>query len=91
MTGDGVRGVLAAADHIEARIVEAEKLRAALEEMMRLHQPILLPTAKAVYMLCDHCCFDDSGHQTQDCIDSHEHSFDGPACATAEIIARAGL
>ena len=38
MTG-GARGIIAAADHIEARIVEAEKLRAALEEIKRLHAP----------------------------------------------------
>ena len=32
------RAVLAAADKIEARIVEAEKLRAVVEEIRRLHQ-----------------------------------------------------
>lgn len=44
---DGVRGIIAAADKIEARIVEAEKLRAALEEIRRLHAPM-----RAV---CDEC------------------------------------
>lgn len=32
----GARGLMAAADKIEARIVEAEKLRAALEEIAKL-------------------------------------------------------
>jgi hypothetical protein len=34
----GARGVLAAADQIHARIADAEKLRAALEEIRRLRR-----------------------------------------------------
>jgi hypothetical protein len=87
----GARGVLAAADQIHARIADAEKLRAALEEIRRLHQPMMLPIGSSLLMVCDHCCFEDSGHQTEDCAASHEHTVDGPACHTAEILARSGL
>lgn len=34
------RSIIADADRIEARIVEAEKLRTALEEIKRLHAPV---------------------------------------------------
>lgn len=87
----GARGVLAAADQIHARIADAEKLRAALEEIRRLHQPRILPTGSSLLMVCDHCCFEDSGQQTEDCVASHEHTVDGPACHTTEIIGRSGL
>lgn len=41
MTGtSGARAVLVAADRIEAKIVEAEKLRTAIEEIRRLHAPV---------------------------------------------------
>ncbi len=92
MSGEsGVTGILAAADHIEARIVEAEKTRAALEQIRQLHAPTLMPIDGGLLKLCDHCCFDDAGQQTDDCANSHEHTVDGPACHTAEIIARSGL
>lgn len=82
------RAVIAAADKIEARIVEAEKLRAALEEIRLLHSARIMPDGE---MWCDVCCFDESGHQTEDCELCHEHTAEGPGCSTAEIIARAGL
>lgn len=85
----GARGLIAAADQIEARIAEAEKLRTALEQIQRLHAPIIMPTD--CVPVCSMCCFDEAGYQTSDCMDSHEHSDSGPACSTAEIIARAGL
>jgi hypothetical protein len=50
-----------------------------------------MPINDHLLLLCDHCCFDDAGQQTDDCANSHEHSVDGPACHTAEIIARSGL
>ena len=90
MTG-GARGLIAAADKIEAKIVEAEKLRAALEEIKRLHAPLMMPVNDELWRVCDHCCFEDDGHLTEDCAQSHEHTADGPGCATAEVIARAGL
>jgi hypothetical protein len=89
--GSGITGILAAADKIEARIVEAEKTHAALAEIKRLHAPMVMPIDNHLLLLCDHCCFDDAGQQTDDCANSHEHSVDGPACHTAEIIAKAGL
>lgn len=85
---EGVRGLLAAADKIESRIVEAEKMRAALEEIKRLHSARIMPDGQ---MWCDLCCFDESGHQTEDCAASHEHQAGWAACSTTEIIARAGL
>lgn len=89
---DRIYRTLADAEQIEARIVEAEKLRAALEEVRRLHQPMVMPIDGRLLMVCSHCCFEEgSGMSTEDCLDSHEHTADGPACATAEIIARAGL
>jgi hypothetical protein len=87
----GVTRILAAADKIEARIVEAEKLRAALEQIKQLHAAIVMPINNHLLLLCDHCCFDDAGKQTDDCANSHEHTVDGPACHTAEIIATADL
>lgn len=85
----GVRGLMAAADHIEARIVEAEKLRAALEEIKRLHWPKHVDDTDqdaANILVCAHCCSDG-----ENCLDFHDHDTTGPACSTAEIIARAGL
>jgi len=84
----GARGLMAAADKIEARIVEAEKLRAALEEIRLLHSARIMPDGQ---MWCDVCCFDEGGHQTEDCAQSHEHHVGWAACSTTEIIARAGL
>ena len=89
--GSGITGILAAADLIEARIVEAEKTYAALEQIKQLHAAIVMPIDNRLLLLCDHCCFDDAGQQTDDCANSHEHTVDGPACHTAEIIAKAGL
>lgn len=91
----GARGLMAAADKIEARIVEAEKLRTALEEIQRLHQPMMFPVGAKLehwVKLCSVCCFEESSNrQTEDCELCHEHTAEGPACSTAEIIARAGL
>ena len=87
----GVSRILAAADHIEARIVEAEKTHAALDQIKQLHAAIVMPINDHLLLLCDHCCFDDAGQQTDDCATSHQHTVDGPACHTAEIIARSGL
>ena len=87
----GVTRILAAADKIEARIVEAEKTYAALEQIKQLHAPMVMPIDNHLLLLCDHCCFDDAGQQTDDCANSHEHTVDGPACHTAEIIAKAGM
>jgi hypothetical protein len=89
--GGGITGILAAADLIEARIVEAEKTRAALEQIKQLHAPMVMPINDHLLLLCDHCCFDDAGQQTDDCANSHQHTVDGPACHTAEIIAQAGM
>lgn len=89
--GSGITGILAAADKIEARIVEAEKTHAALNQIKQLHAPMVMPINDHLLLLCDHCCFDDAGQQTDDCANSHQHSVDGPACHTAEIIARSGL
>ena len=95
MNRSAVRGLLAAADQVEARIVEAEKLRAALEEIRRLHQPMMFPAGADLQRwvkVCGHCCFGEAtGQQSDDCAVFHEHAADGPGCATAEIIARAGL
>lgn len=86
---EGARGVIAAADTITGKIVEAEKMRAALEEIKRLHSARIMPDGQ---MWCDICCFDQSGHQTEDCAQSHEHRIEWTsACSTAEIIGRAGL
>lgn len=90
MSGSGVGRLMAPADRIEARIADAEKLRAALEEIKRLHQPMMMP-GSSLLMLCDHCCFEDCGNQTADCAESHQHTAGGPGCATADIIARWGL
>ena len=89
--GSGITGILAAADQIEARIVEAEKTHAALNQIKQLHAAIVMPINDHLLLLCDHCCFDDAGQQTDDCANSHQHTVDGPACHTAEIIARSGL
>ena len=89
--GRGITAILAAADTIETRIAEAEKLRAAIDQIKRLHAPMVMPINDHLLLLCDHCCFDDAGQQTDDCANSHEHTVDGPACHTAEIIAQAGL
>ncbi len=89
--GGGITGILAAADLIEARIVEAEKTYAALKQIKQLHAAIVMPIDNHLLLLCDHCCFDDAGQQTDDCANSHQHTVDGPACHTAEIIAQAGL
>ena len=90
------RAVLAAADKIEAKIVEAEKLRAALEEIRRLHAETAFwmdgaEPGERIKVVCNICCLDASGYRSEECEDSHEHSADGPACSTTEIIARAGL
>ena len=84
------RGLMAAADQIEARIVEAEKLRAALEEIKRLHEPRRWGSTDQI-LICPLCCLDAAGYREQFCVDYHEHTADGPGCATAETIARAGL
>lgn len=67
---------------------ESRRFRAALEEIRRLHAPRIMPDGE---MWCDLCCFDESGHQTEDCAESHDHQPGRAACSTAEIIARAGL
>lgn len=104
------RNLIAAADQIEARIVEAEKLRAALEEIKRLHAPVTVCAYchlkecpgddcdfASGYLdeperVCGICCWDNNDNaREQVCIDSHEHVDGGPACSTAEIIARAEL
>lgn len=95
MTGPAHR-LMAAADKIEARIVEAEKLRTALEEIKRLHAETAFwddnaQPGERISVVCTICCLDPSGYRSDECEESHEHSADGPACSTAEIIARAGL
>ena len=90
------RGLMAAADQIEARIVEAEKMRAALEEIKRLHAETAFwmndaEPGERIKVVCNICCLDAGGHRSEECEDSHEHSADGPVCSTVEIIARAGL
>jgi hypothetical protein len=83
----GARGVLAAADQIHARIADAEKLRAALEEIRRLHGTV---TVDAL-VVCAICCLDVGGVRHDECVDSHEHTDTGPGCSTTEILARAGI
>lgn len=40
--------------------------------------------------VCSACCWDDRDNaRSEDCILTHQHDTDGPACATAEIVARA--
>lgn len=90
------RGIMAAADKIEARIVEAEKMRAALEEIRRLHSETAFwmddaEPGERIKVVCTLCCLDVGGYRSEECESSHEHTADGPACSTAEIIARAGL
>ena len=97
------RGLIAAADKIEARIVEAEKLRAALEEIKRLHAPRSAMCDECYgggcrdcedaggWQICSLCCLDEEGDVLDNCIACHQHTNDIPACSTAEIIARAGL
>lgn len=107
----GARGLMAAADKIEARIVEAEKLLAVVEEIRRLHAPVLVcngchlrecpgdcdwpshvDSHEATETICAVCCFDErDAARGEWCISAHEHTLGGPACSTAEIIARAGL
>lgn len=104
----GARGILAAADKIEGRIVEAEKMRTALEEIKRLHAPrgvcegcgdTYRPHDRdcidggPLLSVCSVCCFDGHGWGDE-CQGAHDHvgdTADGPACSTAEIIARCGL
>ena len=83
----GARGVLAAADQIHARIVEAEKLRAALEDIRRLHGTVVV----GGLVVCAICCLDVGGYRHEECADSHEHTASGPGCSTTEILARAGI
>lgn len=92
----GARRLLAAADKIEGRIVEAEKMRTALEEIKRLHAEAAFwdddaQPGERIRMVCNICCLDPGGYPSDECEESHEHSADGPACSTAEIIARCGL
>lgn len=69
-----------------------DHMRAALEEIKRLHSVRILQKGQSAWRAgCQVCCCDESGHQTEDCLGSHEHTLNGPVCSTAEIIARAGL
>lgn len=86
--GLGVRGLQRAGGGVVSVHVRPTAVQA-LEEIKRLHQPIIMPAASDV--VCSLCCFDAAGYQTADCLESHEHTFTGPSCSTAEIIARAGL
>lgn len=100
------RAVLAAADTVAARIADAEKAVAALEEIKRLHTPMEVcagcgqvdchpcctTSVEECLSICRSCCRDERyAMAANECWRSHEHTADGPACATAEIIARAGL
>lgn len=68
--------------------MDAPALRAAIERINRLHQPVLLAVSSPT-VLCSHCCIDDDGQQSVDCATSHQHTAGVPACATAKIIAQA--
>ena len=83
--------IAATSRHLDTRHAQADTYRAALQQIRQLHAPMMMPIDGGLLMLCDHCCFDDAGHQTDDCATSHEHTADGPACHTTEIIARSGL
>lgn len=76
---------------IVSTVGEIDQALNAIAEIKRLHAPVILPRPSGLIMTCDHCCFEDSGYQTDDCAVSHDHTVTGPACATTEIIARAGL
>ena len=69
-----------------------DTMRAALEEIKRLHaRSVTRPGMPGAVAVCALCCLDTGGYRTDECIDSHEHTTDGPVCSTTEIIARAGL
>lgn len=92
----GVRRLMAVADDVQVRIADAEKLRAALEEIKRLHAEVAFWSDDAepgerIRVVCVICCLDVGGYPSEECDDSHDHSADGPGCSTGEIIARAGL
>lgn len=84
------RSLITAADAVTAQF---ETMRSALEQIRRLHTPLMFPWLDSgrIVQLCGLCCFDESERQTQDCIDSHQHDAETPGCSTAEIITRAGL
>lgn len=67
---------------------EIDRRDAALREIRQLHSARIMPDGQ---MWCDICCFDESGQQTEDCAQSHQHRTGWAACSTTEIIARAGL
>lgn len=68
---------------------EIDAISTALEEIKRLHSARIMPDGQ---MWCDICCFDESGQQTEDCAQSHDHlRWTAAACSTTEIIVRAGL
>ena len=68
---------------------ELDRRDAALREIRQLHSARIMPDGQ---MWCDICCFDESGQQTEDCAQSHDHvRWTAAACSTTEIIVRAGL
>lgn len=76
-------------DGITSVVGEIDALRSALEQIKKLHSARIMPDGQ---MWCDICCFDESGQQTEDCAQSHDHlRWTAAACSTTEIIARAGL
>lgn len=103
----GVRGLIAAADDVQARIADAEKLRAALEEIDRLHAPVEVCNGCHLRECPGDCDWGTCGREPTEivcavcCFDERDaargewcieaHDHGGPGCSTAEIIARAGL
>lgn len=83
---------------IPETVRDIDRMRAVLEEIKRLHATrtaefgILAARHGSPVAVCGHCCIDArSGYVSADCVDCHQHTATGPACCTAEIIARAGL
>ena len=77
-------------------VTEIDTMRAALQEIKRLHAVSLvwestIGEERKLKSVCVLCCLDTGGYRTDECEDSHEHTADGPVCSTTEIIARAGL
>ncbi len=85
------RAVLAAANTLEARITDCERLRAALEDIKRLHAPAKFTSMGSSWEVCSTCCVDPDGATSSDCDIWHDHVDGAPTCATAAIIERAGL
>ena len=78
---------------------DIDRMRQALEEIKRLHAEITFliddgEPVERIKRVCSICCLNIGrfgGYRGKECEESHQHTADGPACSTVEIIARAGL